>query len=101
MAEHRGREIPWLSVVQFHHEIATRAEQGFFSLYAKDAQDERWSSLTDFEPETMPGPWGCSEEVIRSKTFLQAIELGQHESLFLGGAVLLSLGTRTEGKLDS
>ena len=57
----RSRGIPWPAIIRFHKEIAARAEQSFFSLYAKDDQAERWSSLLDYSPdelsEVVPVGW--------------------------------------------
>jgi very-short-patch-repair endonuclease len=85
MAEHRGREIPWHSVVKFHKEIAIRGERGFFSLYANDPQADRWSSLTTFDPTELAGPWKIESTAILSTPFRSSLEQGQHESVFLGG----------------
>lgn len=57
MTEYRGREIPWLPVVRFHKEVVTRAEEGFFSLYGRDDQAQRWTSLPNFDPADLSDPW--------------------------------------------
>lgn len=85
MAEHRGREIPWHAVVKFHKEIAIRGERGFFSLYANDPQADRWSSLIDFDPSELAGPWKLDSKSIVSSPFRNSLEQGQHDSIFLGG----------------
>ncbi len=85
MANYKGREIPWPLVAKFHREIAIRAERGFFQLYAKDSDAERWTSLQGFEPTDFAGPWELSQDSLVSHSFCRAIEQGQHESLFLGG----------------
>lgn len=89
MNHYRGRDIPWLPVVQFHKEVVTRAEEGFFSLYGRDDQAERWTSLPDFEPDDLAGPWQLRDDNIRSQPFRLNAEQGQHESLFLGGPCYL------------
>lgn len=85
-----SRNIPWLHVVQFHKEIVTRAEEGFFSLYGNDDQSEQWTSLNDFEPFDMAGSWQIDRSVIRSHQFRMAVEQGQHEAIFLGGPCYLT-----------
>ena len=82
---YRGRDIPWLKVVQFHKDVVARAESGFFSLKGKDDQSARWSSLHNFNPEDMAGPWTIETNNIHSKSFLSAYEQGNHESVFIGG----------------
>ncbi len=82
--EHRGRDLPWLPIVRFHKEIACRAEESFFSLSGED-QAERWSSLIDFEPDDLGGPWTLSAHGLRSQSFQLAVEQGQHETVFIGG----------------
>ncbi len=88
-ASWRSRGIPWLETIRFHKEIAARAEQSFFSLYAKDDQAERWSSLVDFEPDGFSGPWGISRAAIRSQPFRLNTDQSGHESVFLGGPCYL------------
>lgn len=89
MNECRGREIPWLPVVRFHREVVTRAEQGFFSLNGRDDQAERWTSLPNFDPDDLAGPWQIDQQDVHSQPFRLTIEQGQHESLFLGGPCYL------------
>ena len=81
----RSRGIPWPAVIRFHKEIAARAEQSFFSLYPKDDQAERWSSLLDYTPEEISGPWRIPRESIASHPFRLALDQGGQESVFLGG----------------
>lgn len=65
----RSRNIPWLSAVRFHKEIAARAENSFFSLNGRDPKSERWTSLTDFEPASLAGPWEFDPERMVSAAF--------------------------------
>lgn len=97
MSNYRGRDIPWLQIVQFHKEVVTRAEEGFFSLHGRDDQAERWTSLLNFDPADLAGPWriGCDE--MRSHPFRLTLEQGQHESLFLGGPCFLGWSKSTQG----
>ena len=81
----RGRDIPWLNVVRFHKEIVARAEQGFFSLNGRDPQAERWTSLVDWEPDDMAGPWRLPSNAFVSQPFRLALDQRQHESCYLGG----------------
>lgn len=95
--QHRGRDLPWLPIVRFHKEIACRAEESFFSL-SSDDQAERWSSLVDFEPDDLGGPWTLSAHGLRSQSFLLALEQGQHETVFIGGPCYLAW-ENVDGKL--
>jgi len=97
MTDYRGREIPWLSVVRFHKEVVTRAEQGFFSLYGRDDQAERWTSLPDFDPSDLAGPWQIESDDIHSQPFRLTLEQGQHESIFLGGPCFLGWSKSMRG----
>ena len=81
----RSRGIPWPAVIRFHKEIAARAELSFFSLYAKDDQAERWSSLLHYAPEEISGPWRIQRESIPSQPFRLALDQGGQEGVFLGG----------------
>lgn len=81
----RSRQIPWLPVVRFHKDIAARAESSFFSIYARDANAERWSSIQSFEPSNLAGPWGVQADQMTSTAFRLAADQGAHESVFLGG----------------
>lgn len=84
IVEHRGRELPWLNIVRFHREVACRAEESFFSLNGDD-QAERWSSLEDFDPADLAGPWEVEAESVRSQSFRLAVAQGEHETVFVGG----------------
>lgn len=97
MTDHRGREIPWLPVVRFHKEVVTRAEEGFFSLYGRDDQAERWTSLPNFDPADLAGPWQIDCHDIHSQPFRLTLEQGQHESLFLGGPCFLGWSKSMQG----
>lgn len=97
MSKYRGRVIPWLPVVRFHKEIVTRAEEGFFSLYGRDDQAERWTSLPNFDPSDLAGPWCVDVNCIRSQPFRLSVEQGQHESLFLGGPCYLGWSRSMQG----
>ena len=85
----RSRGIPWLNVVRFHKEIAARAEEGFFSLNARDEQADRWSSLNRYSPDRIDGPWAIDQVTIRSGPFRLGLEQGDHETVFLGGPCYL------------
>lgn len=81
----RGRNVPWLKVARFHREIAARAEDSFFSFQVRNADDERWTSLTNFSPSGLAGPWEIHPDNIRSTRFRQAVNQGAQQSIFLGG----------------
>lgn len=86
MPQHRGRQIPWVSVLKFHKDIVARAEQSFFAINnIMNDQHERWTSLTGFNPESMAGPWQIERESIQSQQFLWTLEQDRHESIFMGG----------------
>jgi very-short-patch-repair endonuclease len=93
---HRGRELPWLPIVRFHKEIACRAEESFFSLTGDD-QAERWSSVENFEPEELAGPWALDAQDVRSQHFRLAVGQGEHESVFIGGPCYVGW-ERVDGK---
>lgn len=94
----RGRKIPWLQVVRFHKDIVARAEQGFFSLNGRDAQADRWTSLSQWEPEDIAGPWQIADSILVSQSFRIAIDQKQHESLYLGGPCYLAWVKGADGK---
>jgi len=85
-----GRNIPWLTVVQFHKEIAARAESSFFSIHAKDSDSERWTSLDQFQPDALSGPWKIGESTLVSNAFKLSVEQGAHETIFIGGPCYLA-----------
>jgi hypothetical protein len=87
--QRRSRQIPWLPVVHFHKAIAARAESSFFSINARDANAERWSSLQSFEPSCLAGPWGIQTDQVTSTAFRLAVDQGTHESVYLGGPCYL------------
>lgn len=95
--QHRGRELPWLPIVRFHKEVACRAEESFFSLSGDD-QAERWSSLENFEPDDLAGPWDVSSEDVRSQSFRLAVGQGEHESVFIGGPCYVGNEKDNNGK---
>jgi hypothetical protein len=85
----RSRNIPWSNVVSFHREIAARAESSFFSLNGSDSQADRWTSLTNFEPTDLAGPWQLPGGALVSTPFRLAVDQEAHESVFLGGPCYL------------
>jgi len=96
--EHRGRQIPWLPVVRFHKEIVARAEEGFFSVGGRDDQNDRWSSLLEFDPVDLAGPWVLGEDQLRSQPFRLALEQNPPDSLFLGGPCFLGWSRSLNGR---
>lgn len=98
MSDYRGREIPWLPVVRFHKEIVTRAEKEFFSLYGREDQSDRWTSLRNFDPADLAGPWQIDCNDVQSQPFRLTYEQGQHESFFLGGPCFLGWSKSMRGE---
>jgi very-short-patch-repair endonuclease/RecA/RadA recombinase len=84
-----GRNIPWLQVARFHQEIAERGEQSFFSLGEGANQAKRWTSLDDFQPQSLAGPWSLPQGQLRSREFQLALDASEHASIFLGGPCFL------------
>jgi len=85
----RSRNIPWSNVVRFHKEIAARAENSFFSLNGRDAKAERWTSLHNFEPVDVAGPWHVEGSAIASNPFRLAVDQESHDTVFIGGPCYL------------
>jgi hypothetical protein len=83
--------------VQFHKEIAARAENSFFSIYAKDSNSVRWSSLYEFNPDSLSGPWELDSTQLISNAFKIGVEQGDHESVFLGGPCFLAWEKSLQG----
>ena len=79
------REIPWIKLVQFHREICRRAEESFFSLSAGNASAERWSSLLEFNPENLSGPWRIGGNAVLSQQLRARIQQDESLELLLGG----------------
>ena len=79
------RDVPWVSLIQFHKEICRRAEESFFSLSAGDANSERWSSFERFEPSDLAGPWELPISAVVSEQFLSRIKSDETLELVLGG----------------
>ena len=76
--------LPWDRLVRLHQEIARRAEQSFFSLTG-EVNIERWTSLTDFEPTSLPGGWRLPISALASDAFTRAARQGTHSAVYLGG----------------
>lgn len=93
----RGRNIPWLQVVRFHKDIAARAENSFFSIKAKDADSDRWSSLGEFDLESIDGPWNFDMRQLVSQRFKSAVDQNDHESMFIGGPCFLGYERQYSG----
>ncbi len=94
----RGRDIPWLPVVQFHKEIVKRAESGFYALNGNDRLNNRWSCLEGFNPDELAGPWTIPADSVSSRPFRQAIEAGEHEALYIGGPGFVGWEKSSSGK---
>lgn len=78
-------DVPWLQLVQFHREIAKRAERGLFAFNPSDDQGDRWSSFGGFDESNLAGPWRIPAASVRSKPFQQAVRAGEFASVFVGG----------------
>jgi hypothetical protein len=79
-----ARAVPWPAVVQFHREVMRRAGEAFFALPVTVSATERWSSLTDFEPEQFAGPWEVGFEALASPHLQRDVRAGTGEA-FIGG----------------
>jgi len=98
LAAHRGREIPWSSVVKYHREIAIRAEQGFFQFNARDSDSDRWSNLPNYQLAGLAGPWKLPNSSLFSQSFRREHERGRHETLFVGGPCYWGVQRAYQGK---
>jgi hypothetical protein len=79
------REVPWERLVRFHKEICRRAEESFFSLSAGDTNAERWSSLSNYDPENLSGPWKLRKDTVLSQQLLSRMQQEESLELLLGG----------------
>ena len=84
------REIPWDRMVRFHKEICRRSEETFFSLAAGDANSDRWSSLENFAPENLAGPWEIPYDGLVSDELYKRLRAEEAIDLFLGGPCWIS-----------
>lgn len=78
------RQIPWDKVISFHKEIASRAEESFFSLNIDDEAD-RWSSIEGNIVNNLSGPWKIYKNNIKNKSIERNIKQSNINELFLGG----------------
>lgn len=96
------REIPWVNVVRFHKEIASRSEQSLFSINGEKSDSKTWTSLEDFFPGVadISGPWKVREENFTSLKFLDELDHRNHETCFIGGPCFLTIqrDKKTESK---
>jgi len=77
--------VDWVKLVRFHRTVAARAESDFFSLPAKNPNDERWTSLTDFVLDEVDGPWTISQSQVRSAGLWQQLVQNPEQTIFMGG----------------
>ena len=77
--------IPWLDIIRFHRAIVQRAEEGYWTLDARDAESDRWTSLSDFDLNDLDGPWPVDPAAMCSPAWSRQLELGRIESMYLGG----------------
>ncbi|MDP2215783.1 MAG: AAA domain-containing protein [Methanolobus sp.] len=84
----KKREIPWLSITQFHKEIVQMSQDDFFSLTV-DPQNNlnsyRWTLLEKFAIKDMAGPWKISCDSITSEPLLEALVNRSAIEGYLGG----------------
>jgi very-short-patch-repair endonuclease len=83
-----GHDVPWLQIIRLHHSVAVRSDRQFGRIEAQDQQSARWSSLGEFQPGDLDGPWPVPEACIRSEPFRRALGEAGGPSLFLGGPCL-------------
>lgn len=79
------RDVPWERLIRFHKEICRRAEESFFSLPAGDSSSERWSSLNQYEPSDLIGPWSIPVDALVSDQLLSRIKADDSLEVVLGG----------------
>lgn len=84
-AKRKKRNVPWLPLIKFHQEIVARAEDSFFSLNARDDQDDRWTNLRGFQPTSLAGPWEVNGNSLLSAPFRREVDQQGHSSIFVGG----------------
>ena len=82
--DYKTREIPWEKVVNFHKEIASRAEESFFSLIINDESD-RWTSIKEFELSNLAGPWYINNNNLLNKSLERSIKQKNITEIFIGG----------------
>lgn len=85
--------VPWLDLIRFHRAIVQRAEQGFWTLDAREAGSERWTSLVGFAPADLDGPWPVDSTTMRSEAWRRQLELERLESMYLGGPGIVARAT--------
>lgn len=95
-----NKEIPWTRIVSYHKEITKRAEEAFFSLVIKNDHSERWSSLIEFNPEQLSGPWETSIDRLNSRDLLRNIKNNDVRELYLGGPCYFKWKKEFRGKFQ-
>lgn len=76
--------IDWLKVVRLHKQIVATAQQDAYEL-AIPERGSRWTSLDDFEPDEMSGPWSIPLSSARTREFLKAVVTDRGGQCCLGG----------------
>jgi hypothetical protein len=80
-----GHDVPWLQIIRLHQAVAVRTDRHFGLIEAQDQQSSHWSSLEDFQPGDLDGPWPVPTACIRSESFRSALGDSGGVSLFIGG----------------
>lgn len=80
----KKREIPWANVIEFHKEIARRAEESFFTLPISNPPSENWS-IVDFDPKDFGGDWLLNEQSLLNESLKNIIPNGASIEAFIGG----------------
>ena len=83
-AVQRIREIDWPKVVQFHRDIAWRAEENYFSITASNTGSDRFAYLRDFAPTDMAGPWRTTPQSIGNHLIQKMQQNDLPQDIFLG-----------------
>lgn len=82
-------EVPWERIVAHHKEICRRAEEAFFSLPITKQDSKRWTSIKDFAPEHLHGPWTVQDSMLISHPFRRIILQEEMHEMYLGGPCYL------------
>jgi very-short-patch-repair endonuclease len=85
LERHPGHDVPWLQIIRLHQAVAIRTDRHFGRIEAQDQQSSHWSSLEDFQPDDLDGPWPLPTACIRSEPFRSAVGEDGGASLFVGG----------------
>ena len=90
--------IPWINIVKFHREIATRSEESFFSFRVNDQGSEHFSYINSHAITKMQIASKIQLKDFSNKTLFSSMDVDQKNSEFYVGGIFWYTNKKIDGE---